>query len=163
MVPSYVQQLSVDFENGAPLQPFEKIYTNDIDLGDDYCLADSNIGVQQKTSRTLYRVVAINESNPPKTADLGLIRRRRRPTRCYVSSSERISRSGRRTGVVSNNDTVVWHSSYIDASHPIDGRISCAAHFRCHLPIASGSYLCAIHTEHAAKSISANLLRSVLL
>jgi hypothetical protein len=59
MVPSYIQQLSVDFENGAPLQPFEKIYTNDIDLGDDYCLADSNIDVQQKTSRTLYGVVAI--------------------------------------------------------------------------------------------------------
>jgi hypothetical protein len=66
------------------------------------------------------------------------------------------------TRVVSNNDKVVWHSSYIDAIYPIDGRISCAAHFRCHLPIAAGSYLCAIHTEHAARSIPTNLLESVL-
>jgi hypothetical protein len=66
------------------------------------------------------------------------------------------------TGVVSDNDTVVWNISYIDSSHSTDGRISCAAHFRCHLPIAAGSYLCAIHTEHAARSIPISLLESVL-
>jgi hypothetical protein len=153
---------TVDFANGAPQQPFEKIHVNDIDFGNDYCLADSNISDQEKASRTLCGIVAISESDPSTPADWDEYAVDEDLQEAMYQAANEFQAADGGTGVMSNNNTVVWHSSYIDAIYPIDGSISCAAHFRCYLPIAAVPYLCAIHTEHAARSISANLLESVL-
>jgi hypothetical protein len=117
---------------------------------------------KKKASRTLCRIVAISESGPSTPADWDEYAVDEDLQEAMYQAANEFQGADGGTGVVSDNDTVVWNISYIDSSHRIDGRISCAAHFRCHLPIASGSYLCAIHTEHAARSISANLLRSVV-
>jgi hypothetical protein len=64
-----------------------------------------------------------------------------------VAMDEQVSARDQTRDPSSEQFTVIWHSNFVNASYPIDGDVSCAAHFRCYLPLAAGSQ----NTEQAAK------------
>jgi hypothetical protein len=47
----------------------------------------------------------------------------------------------------------LWPFASIHASTPIDGKISCAAYLRCHIPVAKYSNLCQLHLDGALAAL----------
>jgi hypothetical protein len=119
-----------------------------MEFGDSYCLATVDIATQRELFHILYKDLVKFEDRTaqPEDCDKYNVSKDMEDAMC-VAMDEQVSSRDQTGDPSSEQFTVIWHSNFVNASYPIDGDVSCAAHFRCFLPLAAASQ----NTEQAAK------------
>lgn len=135
----------VHFACDPPTQPWSTIHVNDIDLDDDFCQADAYTA---RTDDALFSGLPTTEAMEEETADDDAPEEEAAGDGAMDDKAK-----GAKDNRTSPKHGFVWPSGTFHESRSIDGRPSCAASIRCHLPLALNSTLCLIHTERALAAL----------